>query len=91
MGTVRIASEAYPDPRNAELVVVDVEPITALNKPLPIADLRTDKVLAELGFVKMPRVAVQPVTPAQWDRVMQVSGTDLEASLGLGPADMGGP
>ena len=91
MGTVKVTSEAYPDPRNADLVVVDVEPITALKKPLPMSELRADKVLAELGFVKMPRVAVQPVTDAQWERVMQKSGTDLGKSLGTDPADTGGP
>ena len=91
MGTVKVTSEAYPDPKNGELVVVDVEPITALKKPLPMSELRADKVLAELGFVKMPRVAVQPVTDAQWERVMQKSGTDLGKSLGNDPADTGGP
>jgi predicted RNA-binding protein with PUA-like domain len=82
MGTVRVTREAYPDPRNKDLVVVDVEPIMALQQPLPLADLRADPVLAEMSFVRMPRVAVQPVTPEQWDRVMQSSGTDLGASLG---------
>jgi predicted RNA-binding protein with PUA-like domain len=91
MGTVKVTSEAYPDPKNADLVVVDVEPITALKKALPMSELRADKVLAELGFVKMPRVAVQPVTEAQWERVMQKSGTDLGKSLGTDPADTGGP
>lgn len=91
MGTVKVTSEAYPDPKNADLVVVDVEPITALKKPLPMSELRADQVLAELGFVKMPRVAVQPVTDAQWERVMQKSGTDLGKSLGTDPADAGGP
>jgi predicted RNA-binding protein with PUA-like domain len=88
MGTVKVTSEAYPDPKNADLVVVDVEPITALKNPLPMSELRADKVLAELGFVKMPRVAVQPVTAAQWERVMQKSGTDLGKSLGTDPAGL---
>jgi predicted RNA-binding protein with PUA-like domain len=86
-----VTSEAYPDPKNPDLVVVDVEPITALKRPLPMSELRADKTLAELGFVKMPRVAVQPVTQAQWERAMQCSGTDLGKSLGTDPAETGGP
>ncbi len=91
MGTVKVTRTAYPDGQNPDLVVIDVEPITALKRPLPMSDLRADQVLAELGFVKMPRVAVQPVTEAQWERVMQKSGTDLGTSLGIDPTDTGGP
>lgn len=91
MGTVRVTREAYPDPNAPERVVIDVEPISALKRPLPIAELRADARLAEMGFVKMPRVAVQPVTSAQWERVMQVSGTDLGSSVGTGARDAGGP
>jgi predicted RNA-binding protein with PUA-like domain len=91
MGTVRVTREAYPDPKNADLVVVDVEPIVALNRALPLADLKADSVLAGLSFVRMPRVAVQEVTPQQWERVMQKSGTDLGTSIGTDPGDVGGP
>lgn len=91
IGTVRVARTAYPDPHAPERVVIDVEPIGALKRPLPIAELRADGKLAEMGFVKMPRVAVQPVTSAQWERVMQVSGTDLGTSIGTSGKDAGVP
>ena len=91
MGTVRVISEAYPDPKNADLVVVDVEPIVALKRPLPMTELRADSVLADMGFVRMPRVAVQTISNAQWERVMQKSGTDLGTSLGADPGDAGIP
>ena len=91
MGTVRVTREAYPDPKNADLVVVDVEPIVALQEPLPLSELRADKLLSEMGFVKMPRVAVQSVTMPQWERVMQKSGTDINTSMGTDPGDVGGP
>ncbi|MGH7469536.1 MAG: EVE domain-containing protein [Longimicrobiales bacterium] len=71
MGTVRVIRAAYPDPKNADLVVVDVEPLAAFQHPVPLSELRADPVLAEMSFVKMPRVAVQPVTAAQWERVLQ--------------------
>jgi predicted RNA-binding protein with PUA-like domain len=71
MGTVRVISAPYPDPKNADLIVVDVEPVTALKRPVPLSELRADPILAEMSFVKMPRVAVQPVTSAQWERVLQ--------------------
>jgi predicted RNA-binding protein with PUA-like domain len=75
VGIAEVASAPRPDPADDKRVVVDVTPVRALARPLPMAELRTDETLRELGFVKMPRVAVQPVTPAQWRRVLELSGT----------------
>ena len=58
-------------------VVVDVEPVKALKRALPLSELKADSILSEMSFVKMPRVAVQPVTKEQWDRVLELSGTSL--------------
>jgi predicted RNA-binding protein with PUA-like domain len=91
MGTARIVRASYPDPNAPERVVIDIEPITALKRPLPLSELKADAKLAEMSFVKMARVAVQPITDAQWDRVMSLSGTDPGASIGADPATAGGP
>ena len=91
IGTARITAAAYPDPKNPDKVVVDIEPVTALTRPLPLAELKEDSVLSQMSFVKMPRVAVQPVTTEQWERAMQKSGTDLGKSIGAHAADAGGP
>ena len=91
MGTARVTKAAYPDPNAPERVVIDIEPLVALKSPLTMGELRADGILAEMGFVKMPRVAVQPITAQQWERVMARSKTDLGASLGTAPADAGGP
>ena len=58
-----------------ELVVVDVEPARPLARPIPLSELKQDPVLGGMSFVKMPRVAVWPVTEEQWVRVLEVSGT----------------
>ncbi|HSL70396.1 MAG TPA: EVE domain-containing protein [Longimicrobiales bacterium] len=91
MGTARVTKAAYPDPKAADRVVIEVEPVVALKRPLTMAELRSDNVLSEMGFVRMPRVAVQPVTPAQWERVMALTKTDLGASLSSDPNLVGGP
>jgi predicted RNA-binding protein with PUA-like domain len=54
---------------------VDVEPVRKLQRALPLAELKGDETLSEMSFVRMPRVAVQPVTAEQWKRVLQLSGT----------------
>ncbi len=91
VGIARVAGEPYPDPSHQERVVVDLEPVTALARPLPLAEIRADPALAEAGFVRMPRVAVHEASSDEWDRVLDLTGTDPGQAGGLDPADVGGP
>lgn len=77
VGVARVSGAARPDPKDAARVVVDVTAVQPLARALPLAELKGDDVLAELSFVRMPRVAVQPVTQQQFDRVLALSGTRI--------------
>jgi predicted RNA-binding protein with PUA-like domain len=74
MGIAKVATPPRPDPANPDRVVVDVEPGDPLARPLPLAELKADAVLSGMSFVRMPRVAVQPVTAEQWARVLERAG-----------------
>jgi predicted RNA-binding protein with PUA-like domain len=74
-GTARVVGEPHPDPGAADRVVVDIEPVLRLARPLPLAEIRQDTTLAGMKFVRMPRVAVQPITDAEWQGVLEASGT----------------
>ncbi|HET9986089.1 MAG TPA: EVE domain-containing protein [Longimicrobiales bacterium] len=91
VGTARVAGEARPDPAEPGRVVVDIEPVSALRRRVPLAELKADGVLSGMGFIRMPRVAVQPLTDEQWDALMRASGTDLATSVGVDPREAGGP
>lgn len=75
IGIAKVTGEARPDPKAVDRVVVDVKPVQQLKRPLPLAELKADRTLREMSFVKMPRVAVQPVTDEQWERVLELSGS----------------
>lgn len=75
IGIAKVTSEPKPDAKAAERIVVNIQPLKALKRALPLAELKSDEVLAEMSFVKMPRVAVQSITKEQWQRVMELSGT----------------
>lgn len=75
IGIARISGAHRPDPKAKDRVVVDVEPLQPLARPLPLAELKSDDVLSGMSFVKMPRVAVQRVTDEQLRRVLELSGT----------------
>ena len=77
VGIARIAGAHRPDPKAKDRVVVDVEAVKRLERPLPLAELKADDVLSQMSFVRMPRVAVQRVTDEQLKRVLKASGTKL--------------
>lgn len=77
IGIARVAGGHRPDPQAADRVVVDVEPVRPLARPLPLAELKGDDVLSGMSFVRMPRVAVQRVTDEQLARVLELSGTRM--------------
>jgi predicted RNA-binding protein with PUA-like domain len=91
VGVARVASDPYPDPSHAERVVVDLEPVTALARPLALAEIRGDELLSEAGFVRMPRVAIHEAPEAVWDRVLELTGTDPGSAVDMDPAGAGGP
>lgn len=91
VGVARVATGPYADPAHEDRVVVDVEPVTALARPLPLDEVKADPVLAESGFVRMPRVAVHGASEAEWERVLELTGTDPGGAEGLDAPGAGGP
>ena len=74
-GIAKVVREAYPDPKAPDRVVVDIEPVKPLARPLTLAEMKADDTLSQMSFVRMARVAVQPVKAAEWKRVLALSGT----------------
>jgi predicted RNA-binding protein with PUA-like domain len=68
IGEAVVTSEPYADPRAGDprLVVVDIEPARRLGRTVPLADVKADPSLAELGLVRMGRLSVVPASAAQW-------------------------
>jgi predicted RNA-binding protein with PUA-like domain len=77
VGIAKVTGEHRPDPKNDERIVLDVKAVKPLKRPLPLAELKNDAVLSGMSFVKMPRVAVQPINDEQRARILELSGTRL--------------
>jgi predicted RNA-binding protein with PUA-like domain len=74
VGLARVASAPYHDPRDPKLVVVDVEPVKPLPRAVPLAAIKAEPAFADLGLVRVPRLSVVPVEPAQWKRLLAMAG-----------------
>jgi predicted RNA-binding protein with PUA-like domain len=72
VGIARVASDAYADPKLADpkRVVVDLEPVRALKHPVTLASVKADKRFADFALVRISRLSVMPVTPAQWEALL---------------------
>ena len=76
IGLARIASAPYPDPsgKDPRLVVVDVEARGPLPRHVTLAEIKADPAFKDLGLVRVPRLSVVPVEPAQWKRLLSMAG-----------------
>jgi predicted RNA-binding protein with PUA-like domain len=69
------ASDAYPDPKDAtgKAYVVDVAPVKKLQRPVTLAEIKSDRAFADFPLVRMSRLSVMPVTDAEWTRIEKMS------------------
>ncbi|SKA12532.1 EVE domain-containing protein [Sediminibacterium ginsengisoli] len=76
VGIAKVVKEAYQDPTTTEeaWVAVDFKPYKKIKKPVSLATIKADKRLAEMALVRLGRLSVQPVTPGEWDIVMELGG-----------------
>ena len=74
VGIAKIVSAAYPDPKakDPKLVVVDLEPLKKLARPVTLAEIKADKFFKDWALVRVPRLSVMPVTREQWMRILEL-------------------
>jgi predicted RNA-binding protein with PUA-like domain len=75
VGTARIVSDPYPNPRetDASMMVMDVEPLDPLDPPVPLLDLQDLPEFQDFDLVNEPEIEVAPITPEQWERILEMS------------------
>ncbi|HMG16831.1 MAG TPA: EVE domain-containing protein [Saprospiraceae bacterium] len=79
VGILEITKEAFPDPtfegdRWSAIEVVTYKP---LNKRISLEEIKKTKGLENMVLVKNSRLSVQPVTKAEWNIIIEMSGTDI--------------
>lgn len=79
VGIAKVIKEHYQDPTSDEdaWVVVDLKPVKKLKKTVPLTVVKSDPRLADMALVRLGRLSVQPVTPTEWDIVMELSETTI--------------
>jgi predicted RNA-binding protein with PUA-like domain len=76
VGFAKVEKEHYPDPTadEGDWSAVDLVPVKPLAQPVTLDQIKSDLVLKQMVLVRMSRLSVTPVTPEQFDRIMELGG-----------------
>jgi predicted RNA-binding protein with PUA-like domain len=69
VGVARALGGAYPDPEkdDPKMLVVDIEPVRALKRPVTLADVKAQPKLKNFDLVRNSRLSIMKVSDEQWE------------------------
>jgi predicted RNA-binding protein with PUA-like domain len=75
VGIARALSGAYADPekKDPRLLVVDVEPVKALPRPVRLAEVKAHPKLKNFDLVRNSRLSIMKVTDEQWELIERMA------------------
>ena len=81
VGIARVTRTAYPDPTSDDerWVVVDLEPVRPLARPVTLAEIKSDPALGELPLIRQSRLSVMPIRAPECRRILKLGGTQMPA------------
>ncbi len=76
VGIVEVCAEVHPDSTTDDprWECVDIRAVRDMPKPVTLKDVKANPKLAEMALVRLGRLSVQPVTPAEWKEVCRMGG-----------------
>jgi predicted RNA-binding protein with PUA-like domain len=77
VGEMRVIGGPQPGPNgDPKSVVVEVEAVQAFGRPVTLAEIKDDPLLANWELVRLPRLSVMPVSAEQWRRIEELGRLD---------------
>lgn len=73
VGIAEVIGEAHPDSTDPEWIAVDIKAVEALRRPVTLAEVKADPEIGGMILSRAPRLSVQPVTEAEWTRIVALS------------------
>lgn len=74
VGIAKVIKESYQDPTTDDnrWVAVDIEPFKKLSSPVGLVTLKATTELQNMAVVRQGRLSVSPVTPEEFDKVLEL-------------------
>ena len=76
LGLAEVTRAAFPD-RTADepgWVAVELKALEALPRPVTLAQIKAEPALADTALLRLSRLSVQPLKPAEFARIVQLGG-----------------
>ncbi len=69
VGVARALGGAYPDPekKDPRLLVVDIEPVRQLKRPVTLAEVKAHPKLKNFDLVRNSRLSIMKLSDEQWE------------------------
>jgi predicted RNA-binding protein with PUA-like domain len=77
VGIVEVVKEHYPDHTDpkGKFGMVDLKAVKPVEKPVTLADVKSNPKLEKMVLANNSRLSVQPVTAAEWKEICRMTGT----------------
>jgi predicted RNA-binding protein with PUA-like domain len=75
VGVVRISAAGLCDPTDPEgkWAAVKVKPVRKLARPVTLKEIKSDPALQDIELIKLSRLSVAVITPAEWDHILTLA------------------
>jgi predicted RNA-binding protein with PUA-like domain len=73
VGIAEVSEPGLTDPKDTRWAAVKVKPVRALKRPVSLAEIKADEALEGIELVRLSRLSVAEITPAEWDRIIELT------------------
>lgn len=73
VGIAEISQAGMTDPKDEKWAAVKVKPVRKLERPVTLAEIKADKALEGIELVRLSRLSVAEITPAEWERIVALA------------------
>lgn len=74
-GIMQVSRAGLTDPTDPDgkWPTVYVKPVRALERPVSLAEIKADPALAGIQLVRLSRLSVAEITPAEWEHILAMA------------------
>ena len=73
VGIAEVSEAGLTDPKDGAWAAVKVKPVRPLDRPVSLAEIKADKALEGIELVRLSRLSVAEITPAEWARIIELA------------------
>ena len=75
VGIAQVVKAGLTDPKDTDgkWAAVEITPVRPLERPVTLAEIKAEPALAEIELVRLSRLSVAEIRPAEWKRIIAMS------------------